>query len=275
MERMKKYERLGLPSGKHLTVAKHTVEGGHPQHWHSYFEIEIIVSGAGKYIINDVEYDISGNEVFFLTSTDFHYLNVNGVTELINISFDNFVFEDKDVPYQFLSRGKNAYKLDREEYDLIYSAANILLHEYEISGDCQKQILQYIIKSLLRKNEDSYDKIGSSEQNRGIKNAIVYMEMHFAEKITLSSVAAAAGYSPAYFSDVFAKLTGETYIDTLTKLRLGYAKSMLANGSSVSDACFLSGFSSLSNFLETFKKHYKIPPSKYKKCAIQTNGASN
>ena len=275
MERMRKYERLGLPSGEHLTVAKHTVEGGHPQHWHSYFEIEIILSGAGKYIINDIEYDISGNEVFFLTSTDFHYLKVNEVTELINISFDNYVLDDKDTPYLFLGKGQNAYKLGKEEYERLCSAANILLHEYEISGDCQKQILQYIIKSLLRKNADSDDKVGSSEQNRGIKNAIVYMEMHFAEKITLRDVASAAGYSPAYFSDLFARLTGETYIDTLTKLRLGYAKSMLANGSSVSDACFLSGFSSLSNFLETFKKHYKIAPSKYKKCAIHTNGASN
>lgn len=265
MDKMRKYERLNLPSGKHLTIAKHTVIGGHPQHWHSYFEIEIILSGSGKYIVNDVEYDIKENDVFFLTSTDFHYLEAEGVTELINISFDNHFFEQRDIPYLFFSNIQNVYKLDVDEYERLLSASRILLNEYEISGDCQKQLLQYIVKSLLRKNSDLYDSIGSGEQNRAVRNAIVYMEMHFAEKITLEAVASAAGYSATYFSDLFLKLTGESYIEALTKIRLGYAKSMLLNGYCVSDACFLSGFGSLSNFLEVFKKHFKIPPSQYRK----------
>ena len=265
MDKMRKYERLNLPNGEHLTIARHTVIDGHPQHWHSYFEIEIILSGSGKYIVNDVEYDIRENDVFFLTSTDFHYLEVDGVTELINISFDNHFFEERDMPHLFLNNVQNVYKLDTEEYERLLSAAKILLHEYETSGDCQKQLLQYIIKCLLRKNSSFYDKAGTGEQSRAVRNAIVYMEMHFAEKITLENVAAAAGYSATYFSDLFFRLTGESYIEALRKIRLGYAKSMLANGYCVSDACFLSGFGSLSNFLEVFKKHFKIPPSQYRK----------
>ena len=247
MDKMRKYERLNLPNGEHLTIARHTVIDGHPQHWHSYFEIEIILSGSGKYIVNDVEYDIRENDVFFLTSTDFHYL------------------EERDMPHLFLNNVQNVYKLDTEEYERLLSAAKILLHEYETSGDCQKQLLQYIIKCLLRKNSSFYDKAGTGEQSRAVRNAIVYMEMHFAEKITLENVAAAAGYSATYFSDLFFRLTGESYIEALRKIRLGYAKSMLANGYCVSDACFLSGFGSLSNFLEVFKKHFKIPPSQYRK----------
>ena len=96
------------------------------------------------------------------------------------------------------------------------------------------------------------------------------MEMHFAEKITLDDVAAEAGYHPTYFSELFKKVTGETYIDMLTRLRLGHAKSMLANGFSVSDACFGSGFGSLSNFLELFKRNCKITPSEYRKNALKT-----
>ena len=91
--------------------------------------------------------------------------------------------------------------------------------------------------------------------------------MHFAEKITLESVATVAGYNAAYFSDLFSRLTGETYIEALSRIRLGHAKSMLAGGFSVSDACFMSGFGSLSNFLDVFKKHYKISPHEYKKRA--------
>ena len=269
MYKIDKSERRRLPDGSSLTVERHTVVGGHPLHWHSYFEIEIILSGAGKYIINDIEYDISANDAFFLSPTDFHYLKVDDVTELINISFDNNILDDKDMTLLAAETYKRAYSLDSTDRDRLHSAAQILLHEYEITGDCQNQILQYIVKCLLRKNAISEKGIGDAVHNNGIKKAILYLEMHFMEKIALDDVAAAAGYHPTYFSQLFAKVTGEAYIDMLTRLRLGHAKSMLSNGFSVSDACFQSGFGSLSNFLELFKRKCNITPSEYRKNALK------
>lgn len=267
MSSIKKCERFRLPDGKHLTVAEHTVRGGHPLHWHSYFEIEIILSGSGKYIINDVEYGISKGDVFFLTSTDFHYLETSEETRLINVSFDGDMLTDGDMTELLFSKTKRVYAFDGEEAERLIHAANILMHECQTCGDCQKQILQYVIKSLLRKNTPCSEGIDNSEHSSGIKKAIVYMEMHFAEKITLDSVATAAGYNPAYFSNLFSRLTGETYIEALSRIRLGHAKSMLASGFSVSDACFMSGFGSLSNFLEIFKKSCKLSPREYKRKA--------
>ena len=270
MYKIEKSERRRLPNGRSLMVEKHTVVGGHPLHWHSYFEIEIILSGSGKYIINDVEYDISENDAFFLNPTDFHYLDVNEVTELINISFDNSILDDKDMALLVFEGMKRAYAFDCAERDRLLNAADILLDECQTSGDCQKQILQYVVRYLLRKNTTFQEDASRGEQNRGIRIAVVYMEMHFAEKITLDDVAAEAGYHTTYFSELFKKVTGETYIDMLTRLRLGHAKSMLANGFSVSDACFGSGFGSLSNFLELFKRNCKITPSEYRKNALKT-----
>lgn len=269
MYKIETSERRRLPIDRSLTVEKHTVTGGHPLHWHSYFEIEIILSGSGKYIINDIEYDILANNVFFLTSTDFHYLDVDEVTELINISFNNNMLDEKDMALLVSEKNRRSYTFDRSDHDRLLNAANILLYEYEISGDCQKQLLQYVVKCLLRRNAISQVDMGNYERNSGIKKAIIYMEMHFTEKITLNAVAAAAGYHPTYFSELFARVTGETYIDMLTRLRLGHAKSMLANDFSVCDACFQSGFGSLSNFLEVFKKNCKMTPSEYRKSAVK------
>jgi AraC-like DNA-binding protein len=270
MYKIEKSERRRLPDGRSLTVEKHTVVGGHPLHWHSYFEIEIILSGSGKYIINDIEYDISVNDAFFLNPTDFHYLDVDDVTELINVSFDNDILDDKDIALLAAETYKRAYMLNAADRDRLLSAADILLNEYEISGDCQKQILQYIVKFLLRKNTVPIKEISDCGHNNGIKKAIRYLEAHFMEKLSLDEVAAAAGYHPTYFSQLFSAVTGETYIDMLTRLRLGHAKSMLANGFSVSDSCFQSGFGSLSNFLEIFKRKCKTTPNEYRKKALKT-----
>lgn len=265
MNKIEKVERRSLPNDRNLTVETHTVEGEHPLHWHNYFEIEIILSGRGKYIINDIEYDISSNKVFFLNPTDFHYLDVDEVTELINISFNSDILDDKDTAILVSDKNRRAYVFEHEDYKRLLYAANILLYEYEISGDCQKQLLQYVVKSLLRMNVICQEDAVKYEHNSGIKKAIAYIEMHFTEKITLNAVATAAGYHPTYFSKLFVNITGETYISMLTRLRLGHAKSMLANGFSVSDACFQSGFCSLSNFLEVFKKNCKVAPSEYRK----------
>ena len=265
MNKMEKITRMNIEDGKSLTVADHTVIEKHPLHWHSFFEIEIITSGRGKYVINDVEYDIEKENVFLLTSTDFHYLKVGGVAKIINISFDETMIFDKDMAHLLFSEVKRAYSFSGSEYERIVSASRILEHECEIGGECQKTLLQYVIKSLLRKNSALTNESVSEEYFRGIKRAIVYMELHFREKINLDTVAAEAGYTPSYFSKLFKRVTGESYISMLTKYRLSYSLTLLRGGFSVVDSAFASGFGSLSGFHEAFKKKYKISPDEYKK----------
>jgi AraC-like DNA-binding protein len=265
MEQLRKHERRRLDDGRHLTVETHNVVGEHPLHWHSYFEIEIVLGGRGKYIVNDIEYDLSERNVFFLTSTDFHYLIIEEETVLINLSFDETMVSDNDLGALLFHKTEKAYTMGREEYERLVNVSEVLRHECETEGDCQKQLLQYILKCILRKNERKSPDTVKYEHKRGIKKAIVFMEMYFKERLTLPMIAAEAGYNPTYFSELFKKVTGVTCVEMLTKLRLGYAKTLLANGFSVSDACFLSGFGSMTNFLDAFKKSCKIPPGEYRK----------
>ncbi len=264
MDRFEKHERRRMENGKHLMVETHTVSEGFPLHWHSYFEIELVLSGRGKYVINDVEYDISAHNMFFLTSTDFHYLSVAGDTRLINISFDEDMIEEKDIGALVFSQMQKAYTFTPEEYERLRAAAGLLAHECSIGGECQRQLLQYLLKCIFRKSSVSMSSSANYQHYRGIKKAIIYMEMHYKENITLQMLAAESGYHPTYFSELFKKVTGETYIEALTKLRLGCARTLLANGFSVSDACFLSGFGSLSNFFTAFKRHCKMSPREYR-----------
>ena len=50
MNKFIKHERINMPKGKSLTVETRTVTNGYPLHWHSFFEIEIILSGVGNVI---------------------------------------------------------------------------------------------------------------------------------------------------------------------------------------------------------------------------------
>ncbi len=262
---MKNHERLKIDDGKHLIVKEHIVTSDAPLHWHSYFELEIILSGLGKYVINDKEYDILHNNVFLLTTTDFHYIKVDETTRLINISFDEELIDEKLLTTLVFAQTEKGYALPNDEIERLKNAAMLLKHECSANGDCERELLHYILSCLFRKNTNRNISAIHNGHYQGIKKAIVYMEMHFKEKITLQMIATEAGYHPAYFSELFKNLTGETYTSFLRKLRIGYARTLLANGFSVTDACFLSGFTSLSNFGTIFKKNCMMSPYEYAK----------
>lgn len=265
MGKLEKQVRKQLNFGHHLSGGIHKVTGHHPIHWHNYFELEIILSGSGKYIVNDIAYDISENNVFLLTPTDFHHLEATDSIQLINISFDEEMIDENDIISLVSSRMKNAYFFDKDEHSRLTNGAELLLHENSISGNCQKHLLKYILNSIFRKNESLSMGHISDSYCHGIKKAIIYMQMHFKEKISLEALAKEAGYHPTYFSETFKSYTGENYSVSLNKLRTGYARTLLANGFSVADACFLSGFGSLSNFGTIFKRYCGMSPSLYAK----------
>lgn len=269
MENIKGHKRLKID--KHITVETHIQKGKYPIHWHNFFEIEVIVSGNGRCVINDVSYDITEKNVFFLTHTDFHYLDIDGEAEVLNISFDEEAIGEHDMIKLLFGKIERAYFFDTEKYKRMVSAVELLRYECDSEGDSRTLLLMYVIKCVLQKNPLMTDALGI-DGARGIKKAIVYMELHFKEHITLADLASEAGYHPTYFSELFKKTTGETYIETLTKLRMGYARTMLASGFSVSDACFLSGFGSLSRFATAFKKACNMSPREYKKLYGSKNG---
>ena len=265
MEHIKKLQRLKIENGKHLTTEIHTVYKDYPLHWHHFFELELVLSGKGQYVVNDIEYNIENHNAFFFSTTDFHYLKVDEVTKVINISFDEESVDETDLGLLVCAETPRAYMLTKDTLERVKSAAELLKHECDTGGACQRQLLQYLLTSVLRHEGHQPLSIIKGEHYRGIKRAIVYMEMHFQERITLSLLAAEAGYHPTYFSELFKRVTGETYTDALTKLRVGYARTLLANGCSVSDSCFMSGFGSLSGFSAAFFKHCHMSPKAYQK----------
>ena len=264
MSNTRHYERLKIEQGKHLTVAKHVVPSDHPVHWHRYFEIEIVLSGAGKHVINDVDYDTREYNMFFMNPTDFHHVRVTEPMEVMNISFDEDMIDDSDMGRLTSLDAERAYSLTPDEYRRIVMAAELLKYEYEAGSESCRLLLRYIQNCILQGRRKPTLQKPRVEHSHGVKKAIVYMEIHFREDISLSKVAADIGYHPAYFSELFKRTTGETFMEYLVKLRIGYARSMLAGGFSVSDACFLSGFGSLSSFSATFKKHCGVSPGAYK-----------
>ena len=94
-----------------------------------------------------------------------------------------------------------------------------------------------------------------------VEAARAMLEQRYAEPHTLASLAAAVAISPFQFARVFRQLTGRPPHPYLMCVRLAAARRMLRGGASVTDACFDSGFSSLSHFIHIFKRRFGVTPS--------------
>lgn len=262
-KKMAQMNRPLIMDENHITISTHHSKGYHT-HWHKYFEIEIVTSGKGLHNLNGVDAPIQKGSIYLLGPTDFHGIYAPTGISMINISFDEEMLSDEVLSFLISSAPKKAYELNDDEYIRIIMATKLLQHECESGGECKKQLCQYILSFFTKNmNIENMDYINHTQLS-GIRKSILYLEMHFREKLTLEILAKQAGFNPTYFSELFKKVTGETYVDRLNNLRSGYASMLLSGGFSVNDACFMSGFGSLSNFLSVFKSRFDMTPGEYK-----------
>lgn len=83
----------------------------------------------------------------------------------------------------------------------------------------------------------------------------------FAEAITVSALARDAGMSLFHFSRVFTALVGVPPHRYLLGARLDAARRMLAEGATVTHACYDCGFANLSHFSRSFRRRFGRAPS--------------
>lgn len=237
-------------------------ESNIPLHWHSFYELEIILDGAGTHVLNGYEYSVKRGSAFLLNPTDFHSLRADAPMKLWHVSFDESVLSERRICELSSNDIPKIFELPDDSLERISSVAKLLSDEYLYPDGCTAELCEVLLAILLRSSGKRIEK--PNEKLFGIRGALVYLDMHFRESPSLGDVASHAGFNQSYFSELFKKITKVNYITYLNSLKIGYAKTLLSKGFSVSDACYNSGFSSPSNFLKTFKKQVGMSPEEYK-----------
>lgn len=100
---------------------------------------------------------------------------------------------------------------------------------------------------------------------RRIVQAKLFIDNHYADKIDLHVISDEAYFSKFHFIRLFKSAYGKTPHQYLKYVRIEKAKELLKNNITVSEACFLVGFDSLSSFSGLFSKVVGKSPSNYLK----------
>ena len=106
----------------------------------------------------------------------------------------------------------------------------------------------------------------------GIRRAIEYIELHFAEPLDLAELAEHAQLSRSYFATNFQRVIGDTPHRYLVKVRLARARGLLAQPKqtlSLTDIAAACGFSDQAYMSRLFRRVFRRTPAEFKRLSRQ------
>lgn len=236
-------------------------------HSHDFFEMEFAVSGSVNHIVNNKATTFCGGDIWFLSPSsvhhfygDEHHPGIERYLLYFKPEFiSNTVWKAVDVhalPFCLHLKGESFRMLQSMFHNLLPYTSNRFLPR----SDFVKWTLEWIILYLFEKRS-APETVAAPPQ---LQPALVYIQSHFRENITVDEVADTVHFSAAHFSRLFHKHMGMSYRDYVQTLRLAYAFSLLhAPDIKVYEACFQSGFNSPEHFSRAFKKQFGISPEQH------------
>ncbi|MHA7965463.1 response regulator transcription factor [Paenibacillus sp. CAU 1782] len=97
-----------------------------------------------------------------------------------------------------------------------------------------------------------------------IHQSLSYIASRLGSDLTVQECAGAVHLSPSYFSNLFKKETGMTFMQYVTSARMDKAKELLLEGMQVQDITFELGYKDRPYFTELFKKHTGLTPTEFR-----------
>jgi AraC-like DNA-binding protein len=111
------------------------------------------------------------------------------------------------------------------------------------------------------------------ERLANLRAAKDLMDRSYAEALDLDAIAREAGYSRFHFIRSFRGTYGRTPRDYLSFRRVERARELLRSANlTVTEVCFLVGFSSLGSFSARFKAEAGLTPSAYRDREVRRGG---
>lgn len=232
-------------------------------HSHIFDEISLLGQGNITYISDSIMDKVSGRGLIYSKAYQMHnpYVDAKSMYERYQLSVNPDAVSEI-IPSFFTSTDSFIIPLSDGEYDELSNYIHILYSVKNQESESENLVVAALytrIFELYRKNKRPPEKITGTY----INEVIYYIEKHFNEKLVAEELAARFFVSRTKLLNDFKKASGMTLSSFCTLTRLKNAKNFLSRGISVTKTAELSGYSSLSHFINTFYSHNHITPLKY------------
>lgn len=257
-------------------------------HTHNFYELNIVMSGHGKHIVNDSLFRIASGDVFIMPPGASHGYNFDSQNySIFHLLFNKQFFKKYEthlnnlVGYQILFNIEPLIRNQEnitnnflhinisDNYNLIrvFNELTVLRQERKNNSERKKEYLAlYVIAKICDMIEE--EKNAYNKNNRylfDLLKSVEYIHSNFGTKIELEKLYKVSCMSRSTYIRYFKEIFKCTPIDYIQNYRLRQSKAMLkhsnASLTSIATDC---GFCDSAHFSRLFKEKYQISPSKYK-----------
>ncbi len=245
-----------------------------PIHNHGFYEIYMLLNGKVTFRVEERMYELDKGDILIIDPMEFHQPFVetagNGYERFVlwisKELMDRITLEDPEVGGCF-GTGNNLVRPSGTESIRVIELMQKLVDEAYSDRYAGKLMTKSLLAGILAEIYRAYraglerDKADAEEPTL-VSRVISYIGEHYAEDITLSSIAKEHFVSKYYLSHVFGKTVGTGVYRYVIQKRLSSAREMLENGYTPGEACVKSGFHEYTNFYRAFLNEYGLPPIK-------------
>lgn len=231
-------------------------------HWHDHYELEVVLGGSGKYLVNGEEYPLKRGSMYFVTPVDFH--QIEGNVSLGNVSFDESVLSGELMTRLIGSDYSLFVQTTEKDFYFIEFLIERLLAEkksgHDLRYEAERALVELIMIGFLRRAE--LPEVNDVRSDSVVMRVVAYIKFNFKKKLTLAEAAAEVHLTPNYVGELFFNKMGVTFNQYLMQTRLNYARNLLMRGEvSVQEAAQDAGFGSQTYFSDCFKRAFGYSPS--------------
>jgi AraC-like DNA-binding protein len=261
-----------------------------PMHMHDYIQIAYVLKGMCNHRFRGKSLTVSRGDVFNIAPGIEHSFSsiedqefelvlidflpvliseqLKPLTDTLNPLFypskDNDMVSSMLQPWLHIGKGKqllfeHLLQDIQDEYE-----HREIGYEYSIRITLTKLLL--LIDREYRKTKRKKAKQPALADQKPIDEVKRYINDNYSQDIPLEHGAYIANMAPAYFSHIFKKETGQTFIDFVNEVRIERAMELIRRDThTITQIGFQVGFHHMSHFIRTFKKRTGITPTEYKK----------
>lgn len=261
----------------YVSKARYEKDWHSTMHSHPFTELFYVVKGSGNFLIEDKTFHVVEDDLVIVNANVMHTESSKDANplEYIVLGIEGLslsLHETGNLQENSLFSFHN-YRKYREE---ILNVFHTLIKEVEKKEDAYEVICQnylnILLLNLVRRTKTPLrfePQKNTTKECTYIKN---YINIHYAEPITLDTLANETYLDKFYLVHVFKKHFDTTPINYLIEKRIEESKYLLeTTHHTISQISNIVGFNSQSYFTQTFKKKLGLTPAEYRKQSRKDN----
>jgi AraC-like DNA-binding protein len=279
-----------MEPGFPLAVLEYAVHGdSDPMHWHDHFEIALVEGGRGSFMFGRRSLPAEPGDIFFIDNTQPHVaLAAPGSSmRLLLVLFRPELLAGpggRELDLGYLA----PFRVHEPDWsprvcgasDLAGQVAPVLRQlraTHERRNASERHLADATLRmalALVNRDRGTTGAARAAADRRGqIRPVLAYVDGHCRESITLDDVAELVHVSPSRVRHVFKDVTGVSFKEYVTQVRVAEAKRLLLGTDlSVAEIARAVSYTNLNQFYKVFYRSCAMSPGEYRRYYTPTSG---